>query len=180
MQFVVWIETVIAGKSVAVQRVAAVERNGVNAPAELGLTLEDGKTIPNGIEQDIIQTEVDIQSEFVAHASIARSPSRVKDMRKRRLDTVFGRVTVRCRRFIRCTCEGGKARNLWAAGPLGRLGSSAPPRSAPTCSPNGVASCRIGKPPGSWRNSCRRQTRNSPIRAFVAKRSALQRCWISG
>jgi hypothetical protein len=64
MQFVVWIETVIAGKSVAVQRVAAVERNGVNASAELGLTLEDGKTILNGIEQDIIQAQVDIQSGF--------------------------------------------------------------------------------------------------------------------
>src|ERR1700728_261627 len=62
MQFVVWIEMVIAGKSVAVQRVAAVERNGVNAPAELGLTLEDGKTILNGIQQDILQTQVDIQS----------------------------------------------------------------------------------------------------------------------
>ena len=38
MQFVVWIQTVIAGKSVAGHRAAAVERNGVNAPAELGLT----------------------------------------------------------------------------------------------------------------------------------------------
>jgi hypothetical protein len=62
MQFVVWIETVIAGKSVAVHRAAAVERNRVNAPAELGLTLENGKTILNGIEQDIIQTQVDMQS----------------------------------------------------------------------------------------------------------------------
>jgi hypothetical protein len=72
MQFVVWIETVIAGKSVAVHRVAAVERNGVNAPAELGLTLEDGKTILNGIEQDIIQTQVDLRSgvrAFVAKRS---------------------------------------------------------------------------------------------------------------
>lgn len=120
MQFVVWIETVIAGKSVAVHRAAAVERNGVNAPAELGLTLEDGKTILSGIEQDIIQTQVDIQSELCRICMHCQEPQGVKDTRKRRLDTVFGRVTVRCRRFIRCTCQGGKARNLWAAGPLGR------------------------------------------------------------
>jgi hypothetical protein len=98
MQFVVWIGTVIAGKSVAVQRVAAVERNGVNAPTELGLTLEDGKTILNGIEQNIIQTQVDIQSGFCRACMHCQEPQRVKDTRKRRLDTVFGRVTVRCRR----------------------------------------------------------------------------------
>jgi hypothetical protein len=112
MQFVVWIETVIAGKSAAVQRVAAVERNGVNAPAELGLTLEDGKTILNGIVQDIIQTQVDLQSGHCRACIHCQKPQRVKDTRKRRLDTVFGRVTVQCRRFIRCTCQGGKARNL--------------------------------------------------------------------
>src|SRR5260370_19487715 len=62
MQFIVWIETVIAGKSVAVHRVAAVERKGVNDPTEQGLTLQDGKAILNGIEQDIVQTQVDLQS----------------------------------------------------------------------------------------------------------------------
>jgi hypothetical protein len=122
MQFVVWIETVIAGKSVAVQRVAAVERNGVNAPAELGLSLEDGKTILNAIEQDIIQAQVDIQSEFCGACIHCQEPQRVTDTRKRRLDTVFGRVTVRCRRFIRCTCRGGKATNLWPLAHWSELG----------------------------------------------------------
>ena len=122
MQFVVWIETVIAGKSVAVQRVAAVERNGVNAPAELGLTLEDGKTILNGIEQDIIETQVDLQSGHCRACIHCQKPQRVKDTRKRRLDTVFGRVTVQCRRFVRCTCQGGKARNLWPLAHWSELG----------------------------------------------------------
>ena len=122
MQFVVWIETVIAGESAAVQRVAAVERNGVNAPAELGLTLEDGKTILNGIVQDIIQTQVDIQSGLCRACMHCQEPQRVKDTRKRRLDTVFGRVTVRCRRFIRCTCQGGKARNFWPLAHWAELG----------------------------------------------------------
>jgi hypothetical protein len=113
MQFIVWIETVIAGKSVAVRRVATVERTGVNDPTEQGLTLQDGKAIMNGIELDIVQAQVDLQSGCWRACVHCQQPQRVKDIRKRRLDTVFGRVTVRCRRFVRCTCRGGKARNLW-------------------------------------------------------------------
>lgn len=113
MQFIVWIETAIAGKIVAVHRVATVERTGVNDPTEQGLTLQDGKAIMNGIEQDIVQTQVDLQSGGCRACIHCQQPQRVKDLRKRRLDTVFGRVTVRCRRFVRCTCSGGKARNLW-------------------------------------------------------------------
>src|SRR5260370_9048164 len=111
MQFIVWIETVIAGKSVAVHRVATLERKGVNDPTERGLTLQDGKAILNGIEQDIVQTQVDLQSGLCRACVHCEQPQRVKDTRKRRLDTVYGRVTVRCRRFVRCTCRGGKARN---------------------------------------------------------------------
>jgi hypothetical protein len=122
MQFIVWIETVIAGKSVAVHRVAAVERKGVNDPTEQGLTLQDGKVILNGIEQDIVQTQVDLQSGCCRACVHCQQPQRVKDMRKRRLDTVFGRVTVRCRRFVRCTCRGGKARNLWPLAHWAELG----------------------------------------------------------
>ena len=75
MQFVVWIETVIAGKSVAVHRVAAVERNGVNAPAELGLTLEDGKTILMASSRTSFRRRWIYKAGSVAHACIARSPS---------------------------------------------------------------------------------------------------------
>lgn len=66
MQFIVWIETVIADKSVAVHRVATVERTGVNDPTEQGLTLQDGKAIINGIEQDIVQTQVDLRRSSIA------------------------------------------------------------------------------------------------------------------
>jgi hypothetical protein len=120
MQFVVWIETVIAGESAAVQRVVAVERNGVNAPAELGLTLEDGKTILNGIVQDIIQTQVDLQSGHCRACIHCQKPQRVKDTRKPRLDTVFGRVTVQCRPFYSLHVPGRKGQKPLAAGPLVR------------------------------------------------------------
>src|ERR1700722_16887577 len=41
---------------------------------------------------------------------------------------VVGRVTVQRRRFIRCTCQGGKARNLW---PLARWSELGMKRSTP-------------------------------------------------
>ncbi len=37
----------------------------------------------------------------------------MKDLRSRQLRTVFGAVDVFCRRFVRCTCRGGKPRAAW-------------------------------------------------------------------
>lgn len=47
---------------------------------------------------------------------------RIKDIRKRRLDAVFGRVTVSCRRFIRCTCRDGAPHSIWPLASWGLLG----------------------------------------------------------
>jgi hypothetical protein len=46
MEFIVWVETRLAGKRLEIQEVAKVEREvtGVG-PEELGLTLADGKTV---------------------------------------------------------------------------------------------------------------------------------------
>jgi len=49
----------------------------------------------------------------------------VKDIRTRQIRTVFGKIKVRCRRYIRCTCRGGRPIVLW---PLGMM---AIPRSTP-------------------------------------------------
>jgi hypothetical protein len=49
MQFVVWVETMIADQSVAVRRAAVVERQCLaNVPTELGLTLHGGRAILSG------------------------------------------------------------------------------------------------------------------------------------
>jgi hypothetical protein len=40
----------------------------------------------------------------------------VNDIRTRHIRTVFGRITVACRRFIRCTCRGGRPTILWPLG----------------------------------------------------------------
>jgi hypothetical protein len=118
MQFVVWVETIVAGRRVEVHRIAAVERNGMFAPAELGLS----QAVLNAIEQEVIQTQVDLQSAMTRPCIHCQGLQRIKDTRQRRLDTVFGRVTVQCRRFIRCMCQGGKARNLWPLAHWAELG----------------------------------------------------------
>ena len=53
MQFVAWVETMIAGQSVAVQHAAVLERQCLaNIPTKLGLTLQEGRAILTGIEQE--------------------------------------------------------------------------------------------------------------------------------
>jgi hypothetical protein len=52
---------------------------------------------------------------------------RRKDIRHRRtrqFRTVFGVIRVRCRRFIFCTCRGGKARNEWPLRNLSRTSTT--------------------------------------------------------
>jgi hypothetical protein len=38
---------------------------------------------------------------------------RIKDLRSRRIRTVFGAVDVFCRRYVRCTCRGGRPWVMW-------------------------------------------------------------------
>jgi hypothetical protein len=123
MQFVVWVETVIAGRSVAVRRAAVVDRQCLaNVPAELGLTLQEGRAILSGMEQEVVQSQVDLQSGAASVCEHCQDRLRIKDIKKRRLDTVFGRVTVSCRRFIRCTCRGGTPQSIWPLASWGLLG----------------------------------------------------------
>jgi hypothetical protein len=47
MEFIVWVETRLAGKRLEIREVAKVERRATGiGPEELGLTLADGKTVP--------------------------------------------------------------------------------------------------------------------------------------
>jgi DNA invertase Pin-like site-specific DNA recombinase len=93
MQFVVWVETMIAGKSVAVRRAAVVERQCLaNDQTRLRLTLQEGRGILTGIEQEVVQSQVELRSGFASVCKHCQGRLRIKDIRKRRLDTVFGRV----------------------------------------------------------------------------------------
>jgi hypothetical protein len=46
MEFVIWVETRIAGRTADIPQVATVERPaGIKAAAEIGLSLADGKVV---------------------------------------------------------------------------------------------------------------------------------------
>jgi hypothetical protein len=80
---------------------------------KLGLTLQDGRAILTGIEQEMVQSQVELQSGAASVCEHCQVRLRIKDIRKRRLDTVFGQATVSCRRFTRCACRGGMPHSIW-------------------------------------------------------------------
>ena len=55
MEFIVWVETRLAGKRLEIQEVAKVEREATGiGPEELGLTLADGKTVLKQVQARIV------------------------------------------------------------------------------------------------------------------------------
>jgi hypothetical protein len=121
MEFVVRIEARLAGRLVKTCDAATIARPGVvMGGEELGLSLEDGKEIVRELQSRMIAVQVEM---LEAASSLCIQCGRrkdIKDRRSRQFRTVFGVVRVRCRRFIFCTCSGGKARNEW---PLRHLGN---------------------------------------------------------
>ena len=88
------------------------EATGIG-PEELGLTLADGKTVLKQVQERIVQIQIEAISAAAKACRNCGRNQRVKDLRKRQLRTVVGAVDVVCRRFVRCTCRGGKPRALW-------------------------------------------------------------------
>jgi hypothetical protein len=119
MEFIVWVETRLAGKRLEIQEVAKVEREETGiGPEELGLTLADGKTVLKQVQARIVQIQIETISAAAKACRNCGRNQRMKDLRRRQLRTVFGAVDVFCRRFVRCTCRGGKSRAAW---PLRRM-----------------------------------------------------------
>ena len=53
MKFIVWVETRLAGKTLELQQVASLERPSTGIqPEEIGLTLQDGKTVLSGFKSE--------------------------------------------------------------------------------------------------------------------------------
>src|SRR5580700_524252 len=109
MEFVVWVETRLAGKTLAVQEVAKLDRcaDGI-VPEEIGLTLREGKDVLKQMQRNIVQTQIQVQGAAWSCCRHCGGTQLVKDIRRRQIRTVFGKIAVACRRHIRCTCRGGR------------------------------------------------------------------------
>jgi hypothetical protein len=66
-------------------------------PEEIGLSLEEGKTVLREVQARIVQTQVDALGAAPMQCGICRQNQHVKDLRTRCVRTVFGSVQVSCR-----------------------------------------------------------------------------------
>jgi hypothetical protein len=114
MEFRIWMEARLAGRGFERQLVAQVEREATGiGPEEIGLTLEEGKTVLSQVQAGVIQRQVEALQAAHRKCFQCGRKQRVKDRRTRCLRTIFGVVRVSCRRYLRCQCRGGKRVTVW-------------------------------------------------------------------
>ena len=65
MEFIIWVETRVAGRTADIQQVASVERPaGIKAPEEIGLSLADGKVVIRDIQRRIVEMQFRVESKL--------------------------------------------------------------------------------------------------------------------
>src|SRR5215472_9863231 len=114
MEFRIWVEVYVAGRVLHRQLVAQVEREATGiGPEEIGLTLEEGKTVLRQVQAGVVHRQVEALQAAHRKCLQCGRKQRIKDRRKRCLRTSFGVVRVSCRRFLRCRCQGGRRVTVW-------------------------------------------------------------------
>ena len=133
MEFRVWVETrlgvrilgdadqrselMLGDRILERELVARVQRTAAGiGPEEVGLSLEEGKTVLRQVQAHMIQRQVEALAAGHRRCLQYRGNQRVKDRRTRSVRTVFGTVRVSCRRYLRCTCRGGEKDHGMATG----------------------------------------------------------------
>jgi hypothetical protein len=112
MEFRIWVEPRLTGRLLDRQIVAQVDR-AYAGPEEIGLTLEEGKSVLHQVQDCMIQRQVEVLQAAGWRCVHCGRKQRIKDRRTRCVRTVFGNVRVSCRRYIRCQCQGGKRITVW-------------------------------------------------------------------
>src|ERR1035441_3752819 len=101
MEFIVWVETRLAGKTLAVQEVAKFERcASAIASEEIGLTLQEGKDVLKQVQRNIVQTQIRVQGAACSCCMHCGSTQLVKDIRRRQIRTGFGKIAGPRGRYI--------------------------------------------------------------------------------
>src|SRR5215469_13056193 len=114
MEFRIWVEARLAGRVLHRQLVAQVEREATGiGPEEIGLTLEEGKTVLSQVQAGVIHRQVEALQAAHRNCLLCGRKQRIKDRRKRCLRTIFGVVRGSCCRYHRCRCQGGKRVTVW-------------------------------------------------------------------
>jgi hypothetical protein len=124
----------------------------------LGLSLTDGKALLNRLQQTIAGAQAEELCELHRVCQRCHRWNPVKDYRLRKIDTVFGTVSLRSPRIISCPCEPPcylELPTLPFAPRLRHFFASAPRQNCSCFSPNCVPACLTGVPPVSSVSSYR-------------------------
>ena len=101
MEFIVWVETRLAGKRLEIQEVAKVEREATGIGSEeLGLTLAEGETVLKQVQARIVQIQIETISAAAKACRNCGRNQRMKDLRTRSC----GRSLVRSMCFVAVSC----------------------------------------------------------------------------
>jgi len=85
--------------------IGVIERCCIDASEDgLGISLAEGKSILKEVQRAVLQDQVEEISEVARVCRHCHSYLPVHDRRKRRVDTLFGRVTVKAPRVRMCMC----------------------------------------------------------------------------
>lgn len=82
MEFVIWVETRIAGRTADIRQVATVERPaGIKAEEEIGLSLADGKVVIRQIQRRIVEMQFEVERKLGRHCLNCQTWQAIKDSR---------------------------------------------------------------------------------------------------
>ena len=105
MKFRIKLETEFGWGETRSHEICTLERRTLDASSEyLGLCLADAKSLLKEIQRALLQDQVEEISEIAWVCRFCGTYLSVHDHRRRRIDTLFGRVTVEAPRVRMCMC----------------------------------------------------------------------------
>ncbi len=105
MKFRIKLETEFGWGEVRSHEICAVERRSIDTSEEdLGLCLAEAKSLLKEVQRALLQDQVEEIGEIARVCRFCGTYLPVHDRRQRRIDTLFGRVTVEAPRVRMCMC----------------------------------------------------------------------------
>lgn len=105
--------TGLDGQTRSVDILAITRPEGVGEIADLGLTLAEGKQVLARVQQEVVAQQADRHGRLRPQCRSCGGRCHVKDLRPRRIATVFGTQAVRLPRFLCAACDRGETGVTW-------------------------------------------------------------------
>ena len=102
---------VVPGKPIE-HEIAMIERPEEISPANVGLTIEEGKAILESLQNEIVAAQVQQHGVNIRSCPRCGSAFRTKGYYRATLRSVYGNVGMRIRRLRGCSCAGSQARSF--------------------------------------------------------------------